>query len=123
MAADFPDLDIILAHAGLSAWWQEAAGVASVAPNVHLDISGWQPMAKFRPLEFYTTLRTLIDTVGAKRIMWGSDYPALRLLMPEADWARAIGEPADVAQEKGIGFSEAEVAAIMGENAARLLNL
>ena len=123
VAADFPDLNIILAHAGLSAWWQEAAGVASVAPNVFLDISGWQPVARLRPLEFYATLRSLIDTVGAKRIMWGSDYPALRLLMPEADWAKAIVEPAEVAQEKGISFSEEEVAAIMGDNAARLLSL
>ena len=94
-----------------------------VATNVYLDISGWQPMAKLRPLEFYSTLRSLIDTVGAKRIMWGSDYPALRLLMPEADWAKAIGEPAEAAQEKGISFSQEEVAAIMGDNAARLLNL
>ena len=123
VAADFPDLSIILAHAGLSAWWQEAAGVASVAPNVHLDISGWQPMAKLRPIEFYSTLRSLIDTVGAKRIMWGSDYPALRLLMPEADWAKAISEPSEAAKEKGISFSEDEVKAIMGDNAARLLNL
>jgi len=123
VAADFPDLTIILAHAGMGAWWQEAAGVASVAPNVFLDISGWQPVARLRPLEFYATLRSLIDTVGAKRIMWGSDYPALRLLMPEADWAKAIVEPAEVAQEKGISFSEEEVAAIMGDNAARLLSL
>ena len=44
VAADFPDLDIILAHAGLSAWWQEAAGIASVtaAPCVTLG-STWGP--------------------------------------------------------------------------------
>ena len=61
--------------------------------------------------------------IGIGNLMWGSDYPALRLLMPEADWAKAIVEPAEVAQEKGISFSEEEVAAIMGDNAARLLSL
>ncbi len=123
VAADFPDLDIILAHAGLSAWWQDAAGVASVAPNVHLDISGWQPIAKLRPQEFYAHLRTLIDTVGAGRIMWGSDYPALRLLLSESAWVEAITDPPQAVKERGAGFSEEEVSAIMGDNAARLLKL
>ena len=123
VAADFPDLDIVLAHAGLSAWWQEAAGIASVAPNVHLDISGWQPIARLRPREFYATLRTMVDTVGAGRIMWGSDYPALRLLLSEKAWAEAITDPPPVAQELGVSFSDEEVAAMMGDNAARLLRL
>jgi predicted TIM-barrel fold metal-dependent hydrolase len=94
-----------------------------VCPNVYLDISGWQVTARLRPLEFYTTLHTLIGTVGARRIMWGSDYPALRLLMSEAAWVKAITEPPTVAQEHGISFSDADVAAIMGDNAARLLKL
>jgi predicted TIM-barrel fold metal-dependent hydrolase len=123
VAADFPDLDIVLAHAGLSAWWQEAAGVASVAPNVYLDISGWQVMARLRPVEFYRTLRTLIDTVGANRIMWGSDYPALRLLLSESDWVETLASPPQEARELGIGFSGEEVSAILGDNAARLLRL
>jgi uncharacterized protein len=123
VAADFPDLTIILAHAGLSAWWQEAAGVASVAPNVYLDISGWQAMARLRPLEFYTTLRSLISTLGAHRILWGSDYPALRLLLSEAAWVKAITDPPEAARQHGITFTNEEVSAIMGDNAARLLGL
>lgn len=123
VAADFPELTIILAHAGLSAWWQEAAGVASVAPNVYLDISGWQVMARLRPLEFYTALRSLINTVGARRILWGSDYPALRLLMSAAAWARALTDPPEVARSHGISFTAEEIAAIMGENATRVLRL
>ena len=123
VAADFPGLTIILAHAGLSAWWQEAAGVASVAPNVHLEISGWQAMARLRPREFYTILRSLIDTVGSRRIMWGSDYPALRLLLSEAAWVEALTDPPEVAQNCGISFKPEEISAIMGENAARLLGL
>jgi len=123
VAADFPELTIILAHAGLSAWWQEAAGVASVAPNVYLDISGWQVMARLRPLEFYTALRSLINTVGARRILWGSDYPALRLLMSAAAWAKALTDPPEVARSHGISFTAEEIAAIMGENATRVLRL
>ena len=123
VAAEFPELTIIMAHAGLSAWWQEAAGIASVCPNVYLDISGWQPVARLRPLEFYSTLRSIISTVGASRVLWGSDYPALRLLMSESLWAKAITAPPQVAVNHGISFSQEEVAAIMGENAAKLLGL
>lgn len=123
VADDFPDLKIILAHAGLSAWWQEAAGVASVAPNVYLDISGWQALARLRPLEFYTTLRSLISTVGARRILWGSDYPALRLLLSETAWVKAITDPPETAHQHGITFTDEEGSAIMGDNAARLLKL
>jgi predicted TIM-barrel fold metal-dependent hydrolase len=123
VAADFPDLTIILAHAGLSAWWQEAAGIASVAPNVYLDISGWQVMARLRPLEFYTTLRSLIGMVGARRILWGSDYPALRLLLSEAAWVRAITDPPELARQHGITLTDEEVSAMMGDNAAHLLGL
>ena len=52
VAVDFPDLTIILAHAGMGAWWQEAAGIAAVCPNVYLEFSGWQPMARLRPWSF-----------------------------------------------------------------------
>ncbi len=123
VAADFPDLTIIMAHAGLSAWWQEAAGIASVCPNIYLDISGWQPSARLRPLEFYTNLRSLVSTVGAGRILWGSDYPALRLLMSESSWVKAITDPPQIAADHGISFSGEEVSAIMGDNASRLLGL
>ncbi len=123
VAADLPDLTIIMAHAGLSAWWQEAAGIASICPNVCLDISGWQPSARLRPLEFYTTLRSLVSTVGAGRILWGSDYPALRLLMSESSWVKAITDPPQIAADHGVSFTEEEVSAIMGGNAARLLRL
>ena len=123
VAADFPDLTIIMAHAGLSVWGQEAAGIASVCPNIYLDISGWQPSARLRPLEFYTNLRSLVSTVGAGRILGGSDYPALRLLMSESSWVKAITDPPQIAADHGISFSGEEVSAIMGDNASRLLGL
>ena len=44
------------------------------------------------------------------------------LMGPEVP-GKAIGEPSQVALERGISFSEEEVSAIMGDNAARLLKL
>jgi len=42
VAADFPDLKIILAHPVLP-WQEEALSVATHKPNVYIDLSGWSP--------------------------------------------------------------------------------
>ena len=79
-------------------------------------------MARLRPQEFYAALRSMISTVGASRVMWGSDYPALRLLLSEESWVKAITQPDQAVQDQGISFSGEEISAIMGDNAARLLD-
>ncbi len=60
---------------------------------------------------------------NAPRDVGQSNYPALRLLLSEAAWAKAITGPPEVASEHGTGFTEEEVSAIMGDNAAGLLKL
>ena len=80
-------------------------------------------MARLRPLEFYQTLRSIMSTAGADRVIWGSDYPALRLLLSETAWVKAVTEPPSAAEEHGISFKPEEVSAIMGDNAARILGL
>ncbi|HET9125029.1 MAG TPA: amidohydrolase family protein, partial [Solirubrobacteraceae bacterium] len=42
VAAEFPDLDIILAHPSFP-WQEEALAVAVHKPNVYIDLSGWSP--------------------------------------------------------------------------------
>ena len=42
VAADFPDLTIILAHPSFP-WQEEALSVATHKPNVYIDLSGWSP--------------------------------------------------------------------------------
>ena len=42
VAADFPDLKIILAHPSFP-WQEEALSVATHKPNVYIDLSGWSP--------------------------------------------------------------------------------
>ena len=78
-------------------------------------------MARLRPLEFYTVLRSIVITVGAGRVIWGSDYPALRLLLSESAWVKAVTGPPEVAGRNGISLTPEEVSAAMGDNAGRLL--
>ena len=71
VAADFPQLTIIMAHPAVP-WQEEQLSVALHKANVYLDLSGWSPKY-FRPVlvQYATTL--LQD-----KVLFGSDYPALQ---------------------------------------------
>lgn len=122
VANDFPELPLVLAHAGFC-WWQEALSIASTKPNVYLDLSGWQPKLLRRPIEeFYIPLRTILDTIGPSRVLFGSDWPAYRLLKGgEVTWVKAFKEPPEALKEVGIIFTEGEMNAILGGNASRIV--
>jgi len=121
VAADFPGLKIIMAHAGHN-WWEEAILVGSVKPNVHYDFSGWQKAFKLRPEVFYRMLRRLIDEVGPWRVFFGSDGPYLNMVCPLDKWVAAIEHP-DLSPCPEVTFTDDEKTAIMGESFARLLGL
>ena len=121
VAMDFPDLPIILAHAG-GCWYSEAVAICNSTTNVYLDLSVWQSRL-FRPLEFYRALRTLLDSVSWQRVLFGSDYPFLKLLVNQERWVKAFTEIPDSVKEQGIKFRDEEIAGIMGGNAAKILGL
>ena len=121
VAIDFPDLPIILAHTG-GCWYPEAVAICTNTTNVYLDLSLWQRRL-LRPLEFYRALRRLLDSVPWQRVLFGSDYPFLKLLINQERWVKAFTQIPDSVKERGIQFREEEIAAIMGGNAARLLGL
>lgn len=123
VAADFPDLKIILGHAGFC-WWPEAVSIANCKSNIYLDIAGWQPRARLHPLEeFYKPLRAMINNIGSHRILFGSDWPALKLMMNSQKWVDVLRNPSDDAKALGIAPDEKEAANILGKAAAKLLKL
>ncbi|RBY83748.1 4-hydroxyphenyl-beta-ketoacyl-CoA hydrolase [Geodermatophilus sp. TF02-6] len=71
VAADFPQLTIILAHPSVP--WQDAAiAVAQHKANVYIDLSGWSP--KYFPPQLVRAANTLLKT----KVLFGSDYPLIR---------------------------------------------
>ena len=68
VAVDFPNLPIILAHAGRPLFMETAVFLARRHPNVHLDLSGIPPR---RLLEYLPRLEEI-----APRCLWGTDYPS-----------------------------------------------
>jgi predicted TIM-barrel fold metal-dependent hydrolase len=103
VAADFPDMPIILAHPSFP-WQEEALSVATVKPQVYIDLSGWSP--KYFPPILVQYANTLLKD----KILFGSDYPVLTPERWMEDFDKLPIKP-DVKPK------------ILKENAARLLKL
>ena len=73
VAADFPDMKIIIAHPSWP-WQDEALSVCLHKPNVWIDLSGWSP--KYFPKELIHQANTQLK----HRMLFGSDFP---LITPE----------------------------------------
>jgi predicted TIM-barrel fold metal-dependent hydrolase len=70
VAADFPDLTIVLAHPSVP--WQDAAiSIATHKANVYIDLSGWSP--KYFPPQLVRAANGLLK----RKVLFGSDYPVL----------------------------------------------
>ena len=71
VAADFPDMPIILAHPSFP-WQEEALAVAQHKPNVFIDLSGWSP--KYFPPILVQYANTLLKREDAVRIGLAGDH-------------------------------------------------
>jgi len=103
VAADFPDMPIILAHPSFP-WQEEALSVATHKPNVYIDMSGWSPKY-FPPI-----LVRYANTILKHKMLFGSDWPAIT---PDR-W---------LADFETIEIRDEVRPLILKENARRLLNL
>lgn len=70
VAVDFPDMPIIIAHPSVP-WQDEALAVAGHKPQVHIDLSGWSP--RYFPPQLVTQANSLLK----RKVLFGSDFPAL----------------------------------------------
>lgn len=103
VAADFPRLNVILAHPSVP-WQAEAISMATHKANVFIDLSGWSP--KYFPPELVKAAGRMLR----HKVLFGSDYP---LITPERwidDFAR-------------LELPDEAVPGILKHNAARLLGL
>lgn len=80
VAADFPDLTIIMAHPSVP-WQDEAIAVATHKANVYIDLSGWSP--KYFPPQLVRQANSLLQD----KVLFGSDYPLITPQRWLADFA------------------------------------
>ena len=103
VAADFPDLTIIMAHPSVP-WQDEGLAVALHKPNVYIDLSGWSP--KY----FEPKLLRYINRMLSDKVLFGSDFP---LITPER-WLRDFA---------GLDVDDAVRPKVLKENALAALKL
>jgi predicted TIM-barrel fold metal-dependent hydrolase len=103
VAADFPELDVILAHPSFP-WQEEALAIAVHKPNVYIDLSGWSPKYFPEILVRYT------NTLLKDKMLFGSDYP---LITPDR-W---------LSDFERLPIKDEVRPLVLKENAARLLGL
>jgi L-fuconolactonase len=122
LARRHPGLSLVLDHAGKPTFepaglraWEAGIRAVAVSPNTSVKLSGLLTEAPvgagvsvLRPI-----LSVLLEAFGANRVVWGSDWPVLTLASDYAAWLEVT---ASLLEPLG----EAQRAAIMGDNAARL---
>jgi len=121
LAVDFPDLTVIAAHMG-AIDWRSWANLAAHQPNLYGDLAMWDAPAFGHYELFCRELRDILDYAGCHKVLFGTDNPLFNTVEPTRNWVRLLKELPARAPE-GITFTEEEIAAILGGNAASLLGL
>ena len=103
VAADFPELTIVLAHPSVP-WQDEAISIATHKANVYIDLSGWSP--KYFPPQLVRAANSLLK----RKVLFGSDFPVITPDRWLADFA-------------GLEIKDDVRPLILKENAMRVLGL
>ncbi|MEY4761660.1 MAG: hypothetical protein RLZZ200_1516, partial [Pseudomonadota bacterium] len=125
VATDFPALQVVIDHAAkpdLSApvdpAWHRGLAAAARLDNVSVKLSGLlteaPPGADATALQPHVDV--LLDCFGPRRMIWGSDWPVLDLASDYGSWDR-------MTTQLLAGLGGADIAAILGDNAARVYGL
>lgn len=101
VAADFPELPILMAHSGRGLWYDRAFFLSKLHPNLYLEISGLPPK---KLLEYFPQLEKNID-----KVVYGSDWPGVR----------TIGQNIDAIQK--LPLAQESIEKILYGNASRIL--
>jgi len=70
VAADLPELQIVLAHPSFP-WQDEALAMATHKANVWIDLSGWSP--KYFPPQLVRYANSMLQD----KVLFGSDFPVI----------------------------------------------
>lgn len=103
VAADFPQLKLIMAHSGRGLWYDKAFFLSRIHENLYLEISGLPPQ---NLLNYFPDMEKNID-----KFVFGSDWPGIERI------------DSNVEAIKELPLAEDSIRKILYHNAARILNL
>ncbi|MFD2330971.1 amidohydrolase family protein [Cohnella sp. GCM10020058] len=118
VARRYPDIPFIIPHFGCG-YFQELLHLCWSCPNVYVDTSGSNQWVRWMPYELTleTLFRKTYELIGPERILFGTDS----LSFPRGYNYRYLQDQTRVTRD--LRFSDAEIEAIFGNNARKLLNL
>src|SRR5262249_26104487 len=124
LAMACPDTVIVLDHLGKpsadhpSTAWRQALRVLAEHDNVVCKLSGLatQPAPGTTPEAMATVLRQALETCGADRCLYGSDWPVMTLATGYGTWL-------DLVRSVLAPFGDTAADAVMRSNAARIYGL
>lgn len=103
VAVDFPELKLLMAHSGRPFWYEKALALARIHTNVYMEVSGLPPK---NLLTYFPELERI-----AHKVVYGSDWPGVPTIKE------------NITALQSLKINEDAKRKILGENAARLLNL
>ncbi len=103
VAADFPDLTIVMAHPAVP-WVDAQIAVAAHKSNVYIDLSGYSP--KYFPAQLVRAMGRQLRT----KVLFGTDHPYIRI----DRWRRDF---------EGLGLDPGLSPLVYKENTLRVLGL
>lgn len=122
VAADLPDLPIILGHGGrIETWGHEAISVAIYKTNVHLDVSLWQHWLS--PSEFVQKFAFLRDRIGLDRVLFASDMTNIEVSLTLKEYVALIKSLPEWAKQMNHRLPKEEIDLVLGGNAVRIYRL
>jgi predicted TIM-barrel fold metal-dependent hydrolase len=122
VAADYPQLPLVLGHSGRwEGWMKEACAVAIYKTNVYLDMSLWQHWAS--PDEICKQVLWLRERVGIDRVMFGSDIGGIEVSWTLKEWVDQIKLFPELAKQHGSSLTAEELDLLLGANAMRVYRL
>lgn len=122
----YPALTLMIAHCGSDFWWDEAMAVARNGYATYLELSGWQQFAGQNEDIFVKRLHAAISSAGPDKLVFGSDHISGRKVRGRESylsWANWFSDLAATGRKYGRKFTNEQVNAILGVNAARMLRL
>lgn len=125
IARRHPDLSIVIDHAAkpviantVDASWHDGLSALAACPNITCKLSGL--LTQLEPAtdraKVLDCSRIVIETFGAARVIWGSDWPVLTLAASYDEWGALTHEALEA-------LSASDRDAVMGGNAARIYQL
>jgi len=103
VAADFPELVILMAHSGRGLWYDKAFFLSRMHRHVYMEISGLPPN---NLLKYFPELER-----NSEKIVYGSDWPGIRSIA------------ANIESIRKLPLSEESIRRILHDNAAKILRL